>query len=176
MKRRLWASAGFGLFLCLASARTIEAQVSCSAAVRTLTCQETAKLLNGFLILEKPEGPHRSSITLELLSPVEYQDRVGQITRRAPDKIPVGCGGVSYKLVFNNCYDDNVLFLRRKSVVLPVHILVSTDEVELEGKTSVPGILCLYAFIRGYFEGLMAVYSYEDCENPSSLRLGCGEQ
>jgi hypothetical protein len=172
MKRRLWTTAGFVLLLCLAGARATDAQVSCSPEIPGDTCKEVAVLFEGFLTLETGV---KGGSQLELVSPAEFRARINQIKRKylteVESEMPPGCGSASVKLVFGNCWNENVVFFRdNPNDLAPKRILVSSDAVVFKNRTSESGILTLLYFVRGYYEGLLAEQRRENCSGSSPTR------
>jgi hypothetical protein len=148
-----------------------KAQVSCSPKIPKDTCQEVATLFDPFL---RRETHVKGGSQLELLSSSEYKVRIDQIKRKGLTEVesllPPGCGSAPEKLVFQNCSNEYVVFFRDNSEdLVPKHILVSGDAVLFKNKTSESGIFMLLNFVKGYYEGLEAVYGHESCSGSSPL-------
>ena len=111
---------------------TANAQVACSPKVESSTCQAVADQWNALLDHVILRG---ASISVELLTPNEYAQRVVQIHKEDAalgmrcDGCPPAYSGAPKYQAFDNLWTDNILFLREREGrnPFPGKVLVSAD-------------------------------------------------
>jgi len=111
---------------------TAKAQVACSPKVESSTCQEVASQWNAVLDHVILRG---ATISVELLTPNEYVQRVAQV-HKEDATLGIRCGGCppaysgapKYQ-AFDNAWTENIFFLRERDGrnPFPGKVLVSAD-------------------------------------------------